>query len=300
MTDIISVKKGSLPAFAKNRTGLSETAKALAGNTGGGGKRISIKAGVFRLIVGGKEVAAIEERHLDVVIVAASPEVNRTFYAAKFDEKATAASAPDCWSPDGKTPDPTAKNKQSDTCLTCPKNAKGSGQGESRACRHSQRIAVALANDIGGDVLQLVVPGASIWGDEDGDNRPLKPYARYLATNNVDPEMVVTRIKFDTKASAPKLFFKAERWLTDDEHAVAVEQAQSEDAKRAITMTVAQTDGVESQPAAFSLPKPAAKKVKAEESEVEEPTVRKEATVTPAAAVKKDVKDLVAAWDADD
>jgi hypothetical protein len=192
------------------------------------------------------------------------------------------------------------QNKQSDSCLTCPQNAKGSGQGDSRACRFSQRIAVALANDIGGDVLQLVVPGASIWGDEDGDNRPLKPYARYLASNNVDPEMVVTRIKFDTKASAPKLFFKAERWLTDDEHAVALEQAQTEDAKRAITMTVAQTDGAESKPAAFALPKPAAKKAKAEEAEVEEPTVRKETTVTPAAAVKKDVKDLVAAWDADD
>jgi hypothetical protein len=31
------------------------------------GKRISIKGGVFRLLASGKEIAAIDERYLDVV-----------------------------------------------------------------------------------------------------------------------------------------------------------------------------------------------------------------------------------------
>lgn len=60
----------TLPAFAQNRE-LSETAKALAGS-GAGSDRISIKGGVFRLVVGGKEVAQIEARYMDVVIVKAA------------------------------------------------------------------------------------------------------------------------------------------------------------------------------------------------------------------------------------
>jgi len=51
----------NLPAFAK-RGELSETAKALMGSGGNGGKRISIKGGVFHLMVNGKEVTAIDER----------------------------------------------------------------------------------------------------------------------------------------------------------------------------------------------------------------------------------------------
>jgi hypothetical protein len=51
-------------------------------------------------------------------------------------------------------------------------------------------------------------------------------------------------MKFDTKAESPKLFFKAMRWLTEEEYAIAVEKGQSPEAKQAITMTVAQMDKV--------------------------------------------------------
>jgi hypothetical protein len=80
------------------------------------------------------------------------------------------------------------------------------------------------------------------FGKAEGDNHPLQSYARLLAAQSISPEMVVTRMKFDTQKESPKLFFKPLRWLTDDEHATAVEKGQSEDAKRAVTMTVAQTD----------------------------------------------------------
>ena len=64
-----------LPAFARNREP-SEIAKNLMGSAQGS-DRISIKGGTFRLVIGGKEVAQIEERYLDVVIVNAAPKVNR-------------------------------------------------------------------------------------------------------------------------------------------------------------------------------------------------------------------------------
>lgn len=234
--------KANLPAYVK-RGELSSMAKALAGG-GGIGKRVSIKGGVFRLIAEGKEIAAVEERYLDVVLVNAAPKISRTFYMTTYDPENPAP--PDCWSADGDAPDASvpAETRQASRCADCAKNVKGSGQGDSRACRYQQRLAVVLANDIEGDVLQLTAPATSVFGKEEGENRPLQAYARWLAAQNVNPEQVVTRMKFDTTSESPKLFFKPMRWLTEDEYDVVLEKAQSPDAIKAITLTVAQQDGV--------------------------------------------------------
>lgn len=318
MSNVALFSGSAVPAFAKKGE-LSALAKSLAGGAGGGGggKRISIKGGVFRLMVDGKEVAAIDERFLDVVIVNAAPKIGRTFYMKSYDSDAP--SGPDCWSADGEKPDASAANPQATNCASCPQNVKGSGQGESRACRYSQRLAVVLANDVEGDVMQLQLPATSIFGKEEGENRPLQAYARYLAAQGVSPETLVTRMKFDTKSEAPKLHFKPMRWLTEDEYASAVDQGKTEDAKRAITMTVAQTDKVEplklegTKPVAKAAPAPAPAeeeeppapapkrgrppKAKAEEvvEEEVEPTVRKEEK--PAPAAKSSLAKLAADWD---
>ena len=319
MSNIALFSGSAVPAFAKKGE-LSALAKSLTGGAGGGGgKRISIKGGVFRLMVDGKEVAAIDERFLDVVVVNAAPKIGRTFYMKAYDSDAPAG--PDCWSADGEKPDASSANAQATNCASCPQNVKGSGQGESRACRYSQRLAVVLANDVDGDVMQLQLPATSIFGKEEGENRPLQAYARYLAAQGVSPETLVTRMKFDTKSEAPKLHFKPMRWLTEDEYASAVEQGKTEDAKRAITMSVAQTDKVapmqlEGKPPAKAAapapapapaeddepPAPAPKrgrppKAKAEEPAEEEvePTVRKEEKAAPAA--KSSLAKLAADWD---
>ena len=162
----------NVPAFARNAE-LSATTLALAGgvNTNAGMKRVSIKGGVFRLLSGGKEIASIEDRHLDVIVVKAAPKVSRIFYAGSYDKDAAAA-APDCTSADGEKPDAGVKNKQSSNCSTCPQNIAGSGNGQSRACRYQQRLAVVLANNPDGDVLQVTLPATSIFGKEDGEIRP--------------------------------------------------------------------------------------------------------------------------------
>lgn len=300
MAEVALFNPSQVPAFAKKGE-LSAVAKALAGSGGGGGKRISIKGGVFRLISDGKEVAAIEDRFLDVVIVNAAPKISRTFYMKAYDPDTPAG--PDCWSADGDKPDPSASAKQSDTCASCPQNVKGSGAGESRACRFSQRVAVVLANDIEGDVLQLTLPAQSIFGKEEGDNRPLQAYSRWLIAQNIGPDMVVTRMKFDTKAEAPKLFFKPMRWLTDDEHETCVRQGQSDDATKAVTMSVAQAAPKTVAPAQLEGKPPSAKtkakpKAEEEDGEVEEPEVRKEKEA--AAPKKSKLSSVVADWDTDD
>ena len=308
MSNLAIFGGAAVPAFARNNE-LSETAKALMGGAAGvSTKRISIKGGVFRLLAGGKEVASIDERHLDVIVVKAASKVSRVFYAKSYD--AETVSGPDCWSNDGEKPDATAGNKQAATCMACPQNVAGSGQGNSRACRYQQRLAVVLANNPEGDVLQLTLPATSVFGKEEGDKRPLQAFVRYLAVQNppINPEQIVTRMKFDTKAESPKLVFAPVRWLTDDEYAVVKTQGESEDAKRAVVMTVAQSDGVKSAPlklegkplAVEEAPAPKAKAKPAPvEAEAEaEPEVRKSASKTNAVpAVKTDLKGIVADWD---
>lgn len=242
---------GQLPAHLRARAAeLSETAKALMGS-GGGGKRISIKNGVWRLLDNGKEIAQIEERYLDVVIVKAAPKVGRVFYMKEFD--ANDVGAPDCWSRDGEKPDASVKEPQSKTCADCDQNVAGSGKGNRRACRFQQQVAVVVASDLvehgdKADVLKFSVPATSLFGKGDGANRPLQEYARWLVAQKASPEMLVTRMKFDTSddAEGQKVIFKAMRWLDQDEFEAVETLAASEDAEKAVTMSVAQSDSVRS------------------------------------------------------
>ena len=319
MTNIALFNPSNVPSFARNHE-LSETAKALTGGgVGTSTKRISIKGGVFRLLAGGKEIASIDERFLDVIIVKAAPKVSRIFYAKSYD--GDNITGPDCWSNDGERPDASAENKQGTTCMSCPQNIAGSGQGNSRACRYQQRLAVVLENNIEGDILQLTLPATSVFGKEDGDKRPLQAFARNLAMQNppISPEMIVTRMKFDTKAEAPKLHFAPSRWLTDEEYAIVKTQGDSDEAKRAVVMTVAAADGVKPTPklaiegkrpmgeltkeedAPAYEPIAAKAKAKAKPVEVEEdaePEVRKEAAKPSAVPAKKGkLADIVSDWD---
>jgi len=325
MSNIALFNPSNVPAFAR-KAEMSDIAKALAGGGGASGHRISIKGMVFRLIANGKEIAAVDERFLDVVIVKAAPKVARVFYAAKWDKDA-AATAPSCQSNDGDKPDPKSKDAQSESCATCAQNVAGSGTGNSRACRYQQRLAVVLANDIEGSVMQLSLPATSIFGKEEGDKRALQAYARWLVAQGVDPSIVVTRMNFDTASESPKLFFKAMRWLTDDEFAQATEQGATPDAIKAVTMDAAGMDmgkpadalkGKAPAPKAKPMselmdeeeeapaPKPKAKakpapapvvEDEAEEEEEAAPVVKKAVVKPTAVPSKKSLADVVSDWD---
>ena len=304
--DMALFNPNQMPAFAKGRQ-LTDLALTL-GTGGDSGKRISIKGGVFRLIAGGKEIAQIEERHLDVVICAAAPKVSRTYYAGKWDPTAKAV-PPTCWSSDGTKPDQAVKTPQASACMSCPQNVAGSGQGNSKACRLERRLAVLLANDIEGDVMQFVLPSTSIFGDAENGNHPLHAYVKALAAQNISPDMVITRIKFDTKAEHPKLFFKPQGWLDEAQFNVVQEKGKSPEAVKAITLTVSQQDGVKSEasvaeqeefaPAPAKAKKPAKAAEPAAEEEAAEPTVRKEKEA-PKQVPTNDLAALASAWGDDD
>lgn len=314
MANNLTFNPTQLPSFARNRNKESSLSKALAGGGGGGGypHRISIKGGVFRLIVEGKEVAAIEERYLDVVIVNAAPKVQRMFYAAKFDENEN--SKPSCWSSDGTKPDADVSAPVHNVCADCPNNVKGSGNGESKACRFQQRLALVLASDVQGNVLQLTVPSKSLFGKEEAGNFPLQAYARWLEAQQIEPNEVVTRIRFDTKEASPKLFFKTVRWLTDEEFAAVESKQNSASAKEAVMLMSSGSARVEvsGTPLLTSKAQPeedasepeeeapkAKRKAKTKAEEADEPVVRKTAEA-PTLPPSKAMASIVAEWDTDD
>jgi len=305
MSELALLNKG-LPAHLKARE-LDDTTKALMGS-GGDSRRISIRGGVWRMMVNGKEVAHNEDRAMNVVIVAAAPKVSRTFYAGTYQEGEVIT--PSCWSADGEVPDAKSKEPQAKKCADCPQNIKGSGQGESRACRFSQRLAVVLENDIEGDVYQLTLPSQSIFGSGEPGKWPLQTYAKMIASKGIPITSVVTEMRFDTSSATPRITFKPARFLEADEFDTALEQGKSADATRAITMTVAQADKVKDadDQEEFEKPAPAvAKKQKKAEAEVEDAEddvveapkepVKRAAKKDDAPAPKKDVSKILEEWD---
>lgn len=242
MSNMTLFKGANLPSRLRNQE-LDEVTKSLMGGAGGGNyKRISIKGNVFRMVAGGKEIATNEDRAMNVVIVAAAPHNSRTFYEGQYKEGE--AIRPACWSNDGQTPDASVKNPQASTCAQCPQNIKGSGQGDSRACRFSRRLAVVLEGDMDGDVYGLTLPATSVFGKGEEGKLPLQAYATHLGQFGCPITAVVTEMRFDIKSPTPKLTFKPVRPLTDDEDETAQRQGQTPEAKAAITLTVAQQDKV--------------------------------------------------------
>ena len=265
---------------------LDDLTKSLAGNTGL--KRISIRGGVFRLMVNGEEIAKNENRAMNVVIVNGAPKVSRQYYAGKYVPGEVAP--PDCWSNDGEVPDPSIEKPQGKTCESCPQNIKGSGQGDSRACRFQQRLAVLLADDVeAGDVYQLTLAATSIFGRGDVDKMPFQQYAKYVGSQGKNINTLVTEMRLDSDSATPKLTFKPVRFLERNEWEAAREKGNSPAAKAAISQTPAQTDA---KPKAISAPK-------VEEQPIPEPTKRpskKNAEPAP----KKDFVDVLTEWSTDD
>jgi hypothetical protein len=111
--------------------------------------------------------------------------------------------------------------------------------------------------------------------------------------------MIITRLRFDTKAAVPKLFFQPMRWLSDDEYAITSKKGESTEAKQAVTMSVSKKKEA---PLQLEGAKPTAKKAEEATAEVDEPEVRKPAVKPNAVPAKKVGKlaDVMDEWETDD
>jgi len=248
---------------------LQSAGSNLLGGSGGGIRRISIRGKRFREVVGSEEMRVSKSDSMNIVIINAAP-LSRTYYEGVYG--ADKPSAPHCWSSDTNVPSPDVPEDQrmASRCMDCPMNVKGSGQGESRACRFQQRLAVALEGNLD-KVYQLQLPATSVFGDGKDGKMPMQAYARFLNAHNTPPIAVVTEMYFDADSDGPKLFFKPVRPLDESELKRAAALLEHSDTERAITFTVAKPKKDADVSAALTKPEPKkAKKAKVEVDEDEE------------------------------
>lgn len=284
-TTAVTMFKSNAPAYLQR--GLDDTTSMLAGG-GGYSKQISIKGGRFRLRADGEEVSVHKGLDINVVIIAAAPSVGRSYYEGAFVEGEN--KSPVCWSADGVTPDARAEAPQAKSCEKCPMNIAGSGQGNSKACRYSRKIAVLLESDLEGPVYSMTLPSTSIFGKAEKGKMPLQAYATFLKTHNCPVTGIVTNMEFDDSVSTPKLFFSNVRYLTQDEFELCQSRAIEPDTLQAVEF-------------AFQPNKKAGEVVedkaparRAAVEEVEEPeVVSKGKKGKPA-----DIKETIAKWDEED
>ena len=273
-TDLATMFSGAMVPVE----GLDDDTLAVAGGARQN-KRISIKGGVFRKYAGGKEIGAIEDRHMNVIFVKMAHKASRMFYDKGYVEGQKVS--PACWSTDSETPDKDVKAPMAARCNDCPKSVQGSGQGgTSTACRLSWRTAVVLPNDPSGDVMQLVLPATSSFGKEDNGRFPFRPYIQHLASHNVSAGRVITKMAFDTKSPTPKVLFSPAGKVEDEDLQTIARQAKSPAAIAAVNMNVYQVDV-------------AGEVEVAQPEDVPEPT---KVTSTKPAVDDKNISDVVKKW----
>ena len=273
-------------------------------------RRISIKGGKFREILNGEQIKVSKSDTMNIVVVGIAP-IARTFFEGAYDPEAKPV-PPTCWSADTEAPASDVETPQAARCGDCPQNIKGSGQGNSRACRFSHRFAVVVEGQLD-TVYQLQLPATSLFGDAKENAMPMQGYGRLLKAHDTPVISVITEMSFDEDAEVPKLFFRPLRALDAEELETVVALMDTQEVADALHFTVSQTDGVQDHAPAKveevaeetvtelfpEAKKPAKKAAKPKaEPEVEEPM--KVATKTASVPVDEDADDLsklVSGWD---
>lgn len=283
----ITVIDQSVPDFLQ-ASGVSALTKSLMGNTGT--RRIVPKNGMFRKEIGGKEMGKVKG-DLNVIIVNSSPKVGRIFYAKMWTPDVE-PTAPDCFSNDGQTPDAKAGNPQAERCDTCERNIKGSGQGNSKACRYSRRIAVVLEDDFGtpleGEVYQMNLASKSLFGESPSDNTHMfESYVKYLGNNGKSLDWYITRLGFNEDNDNQSLLFTPIEHINRNQYDVVSKVGNTPAVQKMVTMTPfeAQTSGTQK----LSAPN----KV---EDAIEEPKKRDSKKVESTPTAKKDLDSVLKAW----
>jgi len=271
-----------MPAHVAARMGTpSKLAQAVTAGIGGGADypRISIKGSRFRIVEGDSETV-LPVTELDIVIVGANPGLSKAFFAQAWSADAE-ATGPDCYSMDGIRPAHDAEDPQNDLCASCPQNAWGSkvtpaGQ-QIKACADKKRLSIVAADDPSGPIYLLEVTPAALKG--------LNKYQRELSMRGIPPEIVKTRLSFDTDASFPKLSFGFGGFIDEDDQEIVDRLFDTDEVK---TITGELNIPVEVvTPKAVAKPKPAPV-VEEDEEEAPAPVKKAAPKPKPAPVVEED------------
>ena len=154
-------------------------------------------------------------QYLDVVLLGATENVNKSYYADAYQEGSEAG--PTCMSLDGKVPHASVENPPASNCASCPFNQWGSAPGNSKgkACKDLLWVALIPTDQKLLDHYGIIRLKISVTG--------LKPFSRYCqevrrkTNNQLDFNMVKTRLSFDPDSTWPLLTYKAIGVLAGDE-----------------------------------------------------------------------------------
>lgn len=209
---------------------------ALSGIGGGAVARIKLSGKSFALVdTGGTEVpvkagdmvqASDGNLYMQVIFLRAKAEIQKAFFLQKYNPNDAEHAAPDCFSNDGMKPDPTAPAPQCENCMTCEKNAFGSGVDQNgnasagKACSDAKIIAALVPNH---GVHKLRVPPASF--------KNLGVYLKNLSTRGIRFDRVKTLIGFDLSSTFPVLTFQFGGFIPEQALGKLDELAQSQEAE---------------------------------------------------------------------
>jgi hypothetical protein len=288
---VIPFESSQLPAHI--RTG-KPVVNPFAAAMSTGFPALSIKGKVFHIVRGDEKTLVtkpdnLEEpaSSLEVVIVAGSPVLTKTYYRDGFKEGS--ADKPTCYSDDGIAPAKDAQEAQAKKCAVCQHNAWGSGvndKGEptkGKACADVLRLAVVPAGQLN-DPMLLRVPAASL--------RAIGAYGDTLAKRGVEPKHVVTRVGFDYSVAHPALTFKALRFVEAEELTTVEATAKEDIVQRIIGAAPSSTaDAAFDTPVPEPAPKKSADAPAKPSAKLEEAVAKAETAPTKKAKVKVETEE---------
>ncbi|OWT53388.1 hypothetical protein [Candidimonas nitroreducens] len=217
MSNVAIIPQLNLPPALLEQFNALNGANDLDAGVSSGFPVISIRGAKWRIVEGGEERPIYIPNTQDlapsikVVLLRSNPAVSKTYYAGQYVEGTDAK--PDCYSNDGVTPGADAPHPQHTNCAQCPMNAWGSKISPSgakiKACADVRRVAILPAEDLEYSPILLRVPAASL-----GD---LAAYGKALKQRGIPYAAVVTKLSFDADAAYPKIMFRFERVLTQEE-----------------------------------------------------------------------------------
>jgi hypothetical protein len=206
---------GPAGAFAGRKSSLNAAAKA---DIQGGFAVVGIKGKVWSVkhrgevdVVRGADNMPMQR--LEVVIVGAAPNLSKQWYQAGYTDGSD--NAPDCFSTNGKTPDPSSPKRQSALCSSCPRNQFGSRITENgkrgKECSDRKLLAIVPAGDIlneryDGPMLLRLPPTSLVL---------LARYTDMLEAKGASLESVVTGLTFGVDAAYPRVEFAVLGWLDE-------------------------------------------------------------------------------------
>lgn len=215
---------------------------------------LTYKGKIWTVAISGKKTPLLKKNDdgedeprttIPIVILDYNKRRGRSYYSGGYvDDKPV---IPDCWSPDGITPDPTSTGLQSDKCATCKMAVKGSKTTESgaqtTACSQYRMVAVQLYRNWASPPLRLRL---AITSDYDAKNTKEQAAGWYAFQQLTDllrsrgvkhTAGIIVRAKFDMTVPYPKVLFSPVGWLTEEEVETVAPISESDAVKALLSPT---------------------------------------------------------------